>query len=268
MRKDYFQSVDDKSVLVENASSSESSLRWAAAVELGEIPETWSIELLWGLKDDVDAYVSAVANKSLSRFDPLLIEKAVFHTRSLETVAEHDQVLELAQSDLVPHISWKTRPLDPPNEINDWAVSAAILDIVNTEGPLTGPRLMRLYGESVFPNSPKKLSKNRMQNAISRLEKRGVITIESSPAAGIEGWTLYRTGTPDVVVRDRGSRRLSEIPVTEVAALVSMKSRRGAPLNRNRQFQIIIDAYGIPQNELHLAGAVLDNEWRSLLSLP
>lgn len=267
MRKDYFQSLDDKSILVENASSAESSLRWAAAVELGEIPEPWSVELLWALKDDSDSYVSAVANKALSRFDPLLIEKAVFHKESIEDDADRDLSPELGQNELAPHVSWKTRPLDPPNEINDWAVSAAILDIVNTEGPLTGPRLMRLYGESVFPNSPRKLSKHRMQNAIERLAKRGVITVESSTAGGIEGWTLFRTGTPDVIVRDRGSRRLAEIPVTEVAALVSLKSRRTATMNRNRQFQLIIDAYGIPQNELHVAGAVLDNEWRDLFSL-
>ena len=268
MREDYFQSLDDQSVLVENATSTESSLRWAAAIELGEIPDLWSVELLWELKDDEDPYVGAVANKALSRFDPRLIEKAVFHKKSIDGGAEHNLVPEAAENDLVPHVSWKTRPLDPPSEINDWAVSAAILDIVNTEGPLTGPRLMRLYGESVFPNSPKKLSKYRMQSAIDRLVKRGVITIDRSHSTGIEGWTLYRTGTPGVVVRDRGSRRLAEIPVTEVAALVNLKSRRGAVLNRNRQFQLVIDAYGIPQNELHVAGSVLDNEWRGLFSLP
>jgi len=267
VRKDYFQSLDDQSVLVENASSTESSLRWAAAVELGEIPEAWSVQLLWELKDDPDPYVGAVANKALSRFDPRLIEKAVFHKESINRV-DDNLVPEREENDLVPHVSWKTRPLDPPSEINDWAVSAAILDIVNTEGPLTGPRLMRLYGESVFPNSPKKLNKHRMQSAIDRLAKRGVITVDRSHNVGIEGWTLYRTGTPEVVVRDRGSRRLAEIPVTEVAALVNVKSRRGAVLNRNRQFQLIIDAYEIPQNELHVAGAVLDNEWRDLFSLP
>jgi hypothetical protein len=266
MRKDFFQSFDDKSILVENATSAESSLRWAAAVELGEIPEPWSVELLWQLKDDSDNYVSAVANKALSGFDPLLIEKAVFHKESIKPDVDHSQTLEFSENEVAAHVSWKTRPLEPPSEINDWAVSAAILDIVNTEGPMTGPRLMRLYGESVFPNSPKKLSKHRMQNAVERLSQRSVITVSNSSVEGIDGWTLFRTGTPEIAVRDRGSRSLSEIPVTEVAALVRLRSRRGATLNRNRQFQLIIEAYEIPQSELHIAGAVLDNEWRDLLS--
>jgi formiminotetrahydrofolate cyclodeaminase len=62
-------------------------------------------------------------------------------------------------------------------------------------------------------------------------------------------------------------RKLSEIPVNEVAELVRLKSRfsRGA-VNQNRQFQIIIDSYQIPQSELHLVGAVLDDEWKALLS--
>lgn len=267
-RREFFESLGDNTTLSSNAASSDASLRWAAAVELGEIPEKWSVELLWELKDDVDQYVRAVAQKALSTFNPALVESTVFHVVSDLEPASTGSVLTAEDSDLLPHTAWKTRPLEPPSEENDWAVSAAIIDIVNTEGPLTGARLLRLYGESVFPNSPKKLSKFRMQRAVERLVARGVVSEVADRAANkLESWILFRTGTPEAVPRTRGLRRISEIPVNEVAELVRLKSRfsRGAA-NPNRQFQIIIDSYQIPQNELHLVGAVLDEEWNELLS--
>jgi hypothetical protein len=247
--------------------SSDASLRWAAAVELGEIPEKWAVELLWELRDDADQYVRAVAQKALSTFDSALVESAVFHVIGDLESSGSGSLATAGDSDLLPHMAWKTRPLEPPSEENDWAVSAAIIDIVNTEGPLTGSRLLRLYGESVFPNSPKKLSKFRMQRAVERLVARRVVSeVGGRTNDKVENWILFRTGTPSAVPRVRGSRKLSEIPVNEVAELVKLKSRSSrGPVNRNRQFQIIIDSYQIPQSELHLVGAVLDEEWKALL---
>jgi hypothetical protein len=70
-----------------------------------------------------------------------------------------------------------------PSEENDWAVSAAIIDIVNTEGPLTGTRLMRVYGEWAFSNSPRKLGKFRMKRAVGRFAAGAIV----SEATGIGG---------------------------------------------------------------------------------
>jgi hypothetical protein len=84
---------------------------------------------------------------------------------------------------LAGHVAWKTRPLDPPSEENDWAVSAAIIDTVNTEGPLTSARSMRVYGESVFLNSPRKFGKFRMKRAVERIAAGAIV----SEATGIGG---------------------------------------------------------------------------------
>ena len=268
-RREFFEASADPEVLAANAVSADSSLRWAAAIELGEIPEKWSVELLWGLKEDADQYVRAVAQKALSAFDPLLIESSVFDSATPAAEADVIEAKVGVSGALAEHVAWKTRPLDPPSEENDWAVSAAIIDIVNTEGPLTGARLMRLYGESVFPNSPRKLSKFRMKRAVERLGARGIVS-EATGIGGdhLEHWILYRSGTPDTILRTRGSRKLPEIPVTEVAELIRQNSRvRAAPQSRDRQFRVIIDLYNIEHSELHVAGAALANEWRSLFDL-
>lgn len=268
-RREFFEASADPEVLAANAVSGDSSLRWAAAIELGEIPEKWSVELLWRLKEDADQYVRAVAQKALGAFDPLLIESSVFDLATPVADAGLSEAKVDGSGALADHAAWKTRPLDPPSEENEWAVSAAIINIVNTEGPLTGARLMRLYGESVFPNSPRKLSKFRMKRAVERLAARGIVS-EATGIGGdqLEQWILYRSGTPDTLVRTRGSRKLPEIPVTEVAELILQNSRvRSAPLSRDRQFQVIIELYNIEHNELHVAGAALDSEWRSLFDL-
>lgn len=267
-RRAFFQSLGNEALLAGNAKSSNPSLRWAAAVELGEIPEEWSILLLWELKDDVDQHVRSVAQKALSQFDPSVLEKTVFDMPSISPSGLDAERSQPRDSDgIEPHLAWKTRPLDPPSEENDWAVSAAVIDIVNTEGPLNGHRMLRLYGESVYPNSPRKLSKYRMRKAIERLRRRGVLSVDNDQdKENIENWILYRTGTPSVVVRTRGSRKLPEIPITEVAEVINRKTRSSTAPNRNRQFQAVLDFYEIPQNEFHVVGAVLDKEWRGLIA--
>jgi hypothetical protein len=263
-RRDFFEPTASHPTLSEHAQSGDSSLRWAAAIELGEIPEKWSAELLWTLKDDVDQYVSAVAKQALGKFDPSLIEQNAFLLKG-EPERKGPEASSVS-SVLADHVSWKTRPMEVPSEVNEWAVSAAIVDIVNTEGPLTGARLMRLYGECVFPNSPRKLSKARMKRAAAGLISRGVIsTRQSDNPDSLESWILFRSNTPEVSLRTKGARKLSEIPVTEVLALTRERSPGARAPNPNRQLQIILEAYAIPQNELHLVGAILEGEWSSLL---
>ena len=268
MRRQFFRSEVDPQELSDNAVSLNSSTRWAAAIELGEIPEDWSVKLLWLLKDDGDEYVRQAASSALSGFDHKLLEQALSGIESADKITRTPEIAESSEGGILEHVPWKTRPLDPPDDDNTWASTAVIIDIVNTEGPLTGARLLRLYGESVYPNAPRKLSRSRVERAVKATMRRGIVSKSFADANDyFESWILHRTGTPEVFVRTRGSRKLSEIPVTEVEELVRQKAgRRHQTLNQNRRFAILMDAYQIPQNEFHLVGAALEKEWSALLT--
>lgn len=265
-RKDFFESNVEPEVLRANARSSDRSLRWAAAVELGEVHEDWSLELLWVLKDDPDEHVRTVAQKALAYFDRALVERVVFDYVASPVPAEPGEEDEYDAFELAVHVAWKTRPLEEPDEKNEWAVSAAIIDIVNTEGPVTGARLYRLYAESVFPNSPKKLRKVRIYRAVQRLLDRGIISLaDGADSEYLDDWTLHRTGSPSVVMRQRGQRRFSEIPPSEVKEVLSRGLPRGMrPKSRDRSFEELLSVYEVKPAEYHLIAGVIDKEWRAL----
>jgi hypothetical protein len=261
-RRDFFESTVDPDVLRINASSSDKSLRWAAAVELGEVHQEWSVEILWTLKDDTDEHVRSVALKALSLFDKTLVERVVFETVAYEEPERSSNTM----GNLAPHVAWKTRPLDEPDDRNEWAVSAAVIDIINTEGPLTGARLYRLYAESVFPNSPKRLKKVRIYRAVQGLIHRGIVSLaDGQDSQYLDDWTLHRTGGPAVIVRERGQRRFSEIPSSEVSQLLTQGKIQGPrPRNRNRDFEEILRLYSVKPSDYHLIAGVIDKEWRGL----
>jgi hypothetical protein len=149
------------------------------------------------------------------------------------------------------------------------AVDAAVLNIIQTEGPMTGSRLLRLYGNAVYPNNPRKLPKSRIQTAVKRLERRGLVSkqvIEGNDE--IEYWTLHSSGKPEVIVRDQGPRKLNEIPPTEVIA--RLQSNMGDEFensSQNDRMKVLMSLYGVKQSELHILGDVLAKEWSILLQI-
>ncbi len=267
MRREFFRSDVDPQELSDNAVSLSSATRWATAIELGEIPEDWSVRLLWDLKDDGDEYVRQAATSALSGFDHALLESALAEIRSADNFLQVPAAPERLESGILDHVAWKTRPLEPPSDDNQWAATAAVIDIVNTEGPLTGARILRLIREAVYPDTPRKLSRSRVERVVNAAIKRGIVSKSFSDANDyFESWILHRSSTPEVVVRTQGSRKLPEIPVTEVEGLIRLKAgRRHHTLNQNRRFAILMEAYEIPQNQFHLVGAALEKEWSSLL---
>jgi hypothetical protein len=263
-RKDFFAVTIDIELLESHALSKDSTLRWAAAIELGQVGTEEAVSLLWSLTTDSDENVRDAANLGLQQCDQVLVGKV------LATKWVAPEVVSLDESDaVVKFIPWKVRPLEVPSSENEWAVDAAVLNIIQVEGPVNVSRVLRLYGNAAYPNNPRKIPKSRIQTAIKRLEKRNLIQhIIGSNNEDIETWTLYLAGTPEVKVREQGQRKLIEIPVTEVIA--RLRYNMGDDFDyasQNDRVKALMSIYGIKQSELHLLGAVMANEWSDLLAI-
>lgn len=263
-RKEFFEVIIDFPALEGHSQSKDSTIRWAAAIELGQLGTEEAISLLWSLTTDLDENVRDAANLGLQLCDQQLVGK-VLAAKWGTPEATHAQT----NSEGVPkHIAWKIRPLEVPSVENEWAVDAAILNIVQIEGPLTGSRLLRLYGNAAYPNNPRKIPKSRIQTAVRRLERRKSIgIINDTSSKELEFWTLFRSGTPEVSIREQGQRKLNEIPITEVIA--SVRSEMGDDFDfagQNEKFASLQRVYGIKQSELHKVADVLANEWAAFLA--
>lgn len=263
-RREFFEVKIDFEALREHARSKDATIRWASAIELGQLGTEEAISLLWSLTTDLDEHVRDAANLSLQQCDQQLVGKVLASKWSIPDSSE-DFDTELS---VTKYVAWKIRPLEIPSAENQWAVDAALLNIIQIESPLTGSRLLRLYGNAAYPSNPKKLPKARIQSALKRLERRKLICIlDLNSSNAIEYWTIFRTGTPEVIVREQGQRKLNEIPVTEVIARV--RSEMGDEFDsagQNEKFSCLQKVYGIKQSDLHKVGEVLANEWSSFLN--
>lgn len=263
-RKDFFAVTIDFELLESHARSKDSTIRWAAAIELGQVGSEEAVSLLWSLTTDSDENVRDAANLGLQQCDQVIVGKV------LATKWVAPEIPETTDSEAVgKFIPWKVRPLEVPSSENEWAVDAAVLNIIQVEGPVCVSRVLRLYGNAAYPNNPRKMPKSRLQTAIKRLEKRNLIqhTVGSSNE-DVETWTLHLIGTPEVKVRDQGQRKLTEIPVTEVIA--RLRYNMGEDFDyasQNDRVKALMSIYGIKQSELHLLGAVMANEWSDLLAI-
>jgi hypothetical protein len=131
---------------------------------------------------------------------------------------------------------------------------------------MTGSRLLRLYGNAVYPNNPRKLPKSKIQSSLKRLEGRRLIEIGNSESS-VEFWLITNKGKSPVLIREKGPRKLSEIPVTEVIANLQIElGDEYENLSTDSRFNTLISIYGIKQAEFHILGEVLTNEWQELLS--
>jgi len=264
-RTEFFEVSINFVELESHARSSDSTMRWASAIELSQLGTEDAISLLWSLTTDSDENVRDAAKIGLNQCDQQLVGKVLASKWAIEQEVKSSTSVEGVEK----HIPWKIRPLEVPSTENEWAVDAAILNIIQTEGPLTGPRLLRLYGNAAYPQNPRKIPKSRIQTAIKRLERRGlVLHIQDFDEGEIDSWTLYKSGSPEVIVRERGQRKLNEIPVTEVIARLRLIMGEDFEFSgQNERFRFLLDAYSIKQSELHIVGEILAREWSTLLSV-
>jgi hypothetical protein len=262
-RKEFFEVSLDFAELENHARSVDSTMRWASAIELVQLGTEQAISLLWSLTTDADENVRDAAKLGLKQCDQQLVGKVLATKWSIEPETKSTTAVDGVEK----HFPWKVRPLEVPSVENEWAVDAAVLNIIQTEGPITGPRLLRLYGSAAYPNNPRKIPKSRIQTAVKRLERRGLVAhIQDYFEGEIDFWTLYKTGSPEVIIRDQGQRKLSEIPVTEVIARLRLLMGDDFDYSgQNQRFEVLLKAYSIKQAELHIVGEILAKEWSTLL---
>ena len=264
-RQEFFEVTIDFERLEDHARSDDSTLRWASAIELSQLGTKEAISLLWGLTADRDEYVRDAAKIGLKSCDQVLVGK-VLAEKWVPDDDKPDAEAKLKHG-IAKHIPWKVRPLDVPSTENEWAVDAAILNIIQTEGPVTGARILRLYGMAACPDNPRRIPKSRIQSAVKRLERRNLVTRAWEMAGkDFEYWTLHAEASPDVLVREQGMRKLNEIPANEIIA--RMRENLGDSFettNQNDRFKLLLTLYGIKQAELHKVGELLTNEWSSIL---
>ncbi len=252
-RRSFFSAEIDQGELSSKAKSLSDVDRWLAAVALGQVHELWAFDLLRKLKIDQDDNTRTAANNALRQFP-----RSFFEALNLEG----DHSGEVFKSGV-----WKVRPLPTYESSNRDLFLAAIMDIVSTEGPVTGGRIQSRLLSATVINSGRRVSNGRLQTLLTELLKANKLTRADSHLDSDEVvlWIVHAPGTPEYVIRGRDGRDITEIPVNEArAVLLDSRLMRRNPSNRDAGFRVLMEHYGIKPNEFFLVGEAMEKQWQTL----
>jgi hypothetical protein len=233
------------------AKSDDEMTRWASAISLAEFASLESALTLHSLKSDPSVLVRTAAANSLASFPEAL-------RKEMETSVAQD-----VSSGFVSEV-WKSYPLPKfvKSVLNEYC--EATLKIIFTEGPTTGSRIRRLLAEASLMG--RSFNATKCLAVIEPLVESGKLTRidRFEPKAPIDKMIFTSPGIPEIVVRHRDSRLITEIPVNEARAVLLANTRYKLRPNKNLGFEVLSRHYEIQQNELFLVGEALENQWEGL----
>ena len=273
--KDFFaREVRPSERLADDLASGDAMIRWAAAVAMGSADDPALVSSLTRALHDDDELVRSAAQSSLERLKCSLgdqLQEALdsdLSKRAIDAGARGLRRLR-SETDAPPYVAWKVRELPRPCDCDPYLLEAAIMDIVGTEGPILGKRLVCLYGQACSRDNPRSFPRTRLINAVRHLVIEGVlICVDGLASSAVEEWTLRTCNQPDVRVRQRGHRELGEIPVSEVRAVWRATQRgslRTARAGSDQILQFVLGFYGVHRSDLHVVGRLFEHEWMPLL---
>lgn len=259
--------------LLSSAQDPDPCLRWAAALELARCSDSRATETLRALLSDVDEDVRAAADAALRQ---LANEVSYERGRARVALQEHEEIQASRRRGsrrVKTHLEaetfdpWRIKRTPDPSSAETWVVETVLFDIVETEGPLLVERLLRLYRRGCEINGIKSVSTARITKALKSLIAKGrVVRSDDYRSDRVERWVVHECGSPGVVLRQRGTRELRDIPPGEVAAALQASVRRSrGVVDMNAAYEAIIAFYEMSPQEASHVGSLLLDEWSSLL---
>ncbi|MCD0175534.1 AAA family ATPase [Deinococcus sp. 14RED07] len=149
---------------------------------------------------------------------------------------------------LEPYTVWASRPLTDPRSVDSFTpVIEGLREIIAAEGPVLCRRAYQLYCQAAgvrFGVTTKSL----LNKAMTRALKDGTLIL--SRETGLPGYVdqiVRVSGASPVRLREAGPRKLSEIPPSELHALMQHFTQREPSLaggNPEALFRLVLAAYG------------------------
>ena len=117
----------------------------------------------------------------------------------------------------LPYPIWRGNAPDP-RAITTGELSEALKSIIEAEGPVVTERLYRAYIRASNLQRAGRQVRKILNKALRDLERRNIVAIaKRGDDSGYAGATVRLADSPEIVLRDRGDRDFSEIPLDELA---------------------------------------------------
>lgn len=163
-----------------------------------------------------------------------------------------------------PFTLWQERPTADVRRASQAQYMHGFTEILGAQGPMQALSLFQIYGKASGVLKLAAPVRKLCERALLAGVKSGEIMLEredDSEASGPDdsaAWIVRVPEQPRVVVRDLGPRGFSEIPMSELAALVLEIRTQDEFMGREDIYRAVLDHYGL-QKLTALVRRRLDN---------
>lgn len=146
---------------------------------------------------------------------------------------------------LATYTTWDTDAVDL--ELDDMSApqrNELMVEIIATEGPVTGDRLYSLFARSAGRSRVGGNIRSLLNSVTYGLERRGAIVGDNPLGeSGQKVKTFRLPQQPELVVRQLGPRSIHEVPPAEIAAVMRSLARESQ--DQEAWFRAVLDFYGL-----------------------
>ena len=145
---------------------------------------------------------------------------------------------------LAPYREWDKRDLPDPLTSNRTEIAEALTDIVKSEGPMLAICAYRIYAKASGINKINKSLRSTFNKAAFTALENNYLKQINDETPGQMNKTLFAPGNQPVVMREKGSRDVLDIPPSEIKALAK---ELGISADIDHK---ICEMYGLPLTDL------------------
>jgi len=150
--------------------------------------------------------------------------------------------VSVVHQDVAPYVTWTTRPLAKLSAANEAEIVATLVEIVSAQGPMHLGDAYRVYVKATGGSKIGRVMRHALDGAVDKALAGGGLAQVIDGIEDRDGKTLFVAGQPAVVVRERGSRNLEQIPRSELRTLLGTL---GEAVGSDEWRRAALDAVGL-----------------------
>jgi very-short-patch-repair endonuclease len=157
--------------------------------------------------------------------------------------AWHPAVRSQAKPALPAYQTWQPRPLPHPDTASPSQLVAGLVDIVTAQGPMHAQHAYRVYTQAAGGHRVGTEIRRALDAATRKALRTGALGQLDDDLLLSNEKTLYAPSQPPVLLRELGTRQLSDVPRSEVAELIKLLALEDGSADEIKR--AVLNAYGL-----------------------
>jgi very-short-patch-repair endonuclease len=155
----------------------------------------------------------------------------------------HLPVKDQISPSLLTYQAWPPRPLPHPDSTPPSQLVTGLVEIVTAQGPMHAQHAYRMYTQAAGGHRVGAEIRRALEAATRNALRTGTLHQLEDDLLLPHDKTLYAAGQPPVLLRELGTRQLSDVPRSEVTELIRLLNLEGSSADVVKR--AVLNAYGL-----------------------